>query len=337
MDKMFNLFEQHKITIGMAEEMAYSAQDRLSFEKAATNIKRYLNVEVSESLVRSVSERVGKIIYEKDVERAEITYAKPEESVPSILEKDKKEGILYNYADGSMVNTIEKDENGSTWREIKLGLVYWDKNSIKREDGKNIITQKDYVAHLGSVEVFKKLMFDASVRAGYGHIKKTVFLGDGAPWIWNMCYELYPDATQILDHSHLKENVYDFSKYLHPNNAQKMIAWAENIMEKIDNGKVGEVIDELPSVDDVKLPSGVPNLRKYIINNKERIKYPEFIEKGYLIGSGAVESGHKGVVQQRLKQAGMRWQRSGGQNIATLRVKSASGKWDSIKDYISAA
>jgi hypothetical protein len=49
MDKMFNLYEQHNITIGMAEEMAYSAQDRLSFEKAATNIKRYLNVEVGES------------------------------------------------------------------------------------------------------------------------------------------------------------------------------------------------------------------------------------------------------------------------------------------------
>ncbi len=124
MDKMFNLFDQHNITIGMAEEIAYSAQDHLSFEKAAANIKRYLNVEIGESLVRSVSERIGKIIYEKDVEQAEITYAKPEESVPSILEKDKKKGILYNYADGSMVNTIEKDENGSTWREINAPNIF---------------------------------------------------------------------------------------------------------------------------------------------------------------------------------------------------------------------
>jgi hypothetical protein len=81
---------------------------------------------------------------------------------------------------------------------------------------------------------------------------------------------------------------------------------------KKDDVRVGEVIDELPSVDDVKLPSGVPNLKKYIINNKERIKYQEFIEKGYLIGSCAVESGHKGILQQRLKQAGSQQVRLGG-------------------------
>ncbi len=42
----------------MAEEMAYSAQNFLSFEKGAENIKRYLNVEVGKSMVRSVSERI---------------------------------------------------------------------------------------------------------------------------------------------------------------------------------------------------------------------------------------------------------------------------------------
>lgn len=100
-DQMWYLFDRHKVTRGMVEEIAYSAQNCLSFEKGAENIKRYRNVEVSESMVRTVSERIGQIIYEKDIERAKITYAKPEESVPSVLEKDKKKGILYNYADGS--------------------------------------------------------------------------------------------------------------------------------------------------------------------------------------------------------------------------------------------
>lgn len=333
-DEAFDLFEDHNITKDMAEEMAYSGQNCLSFEKGAENIKRYLKVEVSESTVRIVAERIGQITYEKDIERAKITYAKPEESVPSVLEKDKKKGILYNYADGSMINTVEKDENGSTWHEMKLGLVYYDRNSIKRGDGKKIITEKEYVAHFGGVDVFKELMFDASVRGGYGQIQETVCLGDGAPWIWNMFDELFPDAVQILDHSHLKENVYKFSKYLYPDNESKMVIFAESVMDKIDNGKVDEVINELPDVDE--LPPGVPNLKKYLINNRGRVNYPEYKEKGYHIGSGAVESGHKSVIQQRLKQAGMRWNRSGGQYIATLRAKSASNQWDLVKENIAA-
>ncbi|NSW92920.1 MAG: hypothetical protein HPY74_20150, partial [Firmicutes bacterium] len=40
-DEAFDLFEDHNITKDMAEEMAYSGQNCLSFEKGAENIKRY--------------------------------------------------------------------------------------------------------------------------------------------------------------------------------------------------------------------------------------------------------------------------------------------------------
>lgn len=66
--------------------------------------------------------------------------------------------VLFYAYDGSMVNTVEKDENGSTWREIKLVLVYYDRNSITRKDGKKIITEKEYVVHFGCVDEFKKLI-----------------------------------------------------------------------------------------------------------------------------------------------------------------------------------
>ena len=337
MDNNLELFDIHNITKGMAEEIAYSAQDRPSFEKGSENIKRYFRVEVGESMVRVVSEKIGKLVYEKDLERAKKTYEKPEESIPVLHEKEKKSGVLYIYADGSMVNTNETDKQGSTWREIKLGLAYYDRNSVSRKDGKMIITQKEYVPYLGGVDVFKQLLLDAAIQQGYGQIREVVFLGDGAIWIWNMCSELFPDAVMILDYSHLKENVYGFSKYLHPNNEQEMVVWAKKTMDKLDKGKIDEVISELPVFENKKIPTGVVNLREYITRNKERIKYTEFINKGYLIGSGAVESGHKGVLQQRLRQPGMRWDKLGAQYIATLRAKKASGKWDAIKDYIVAA
>ena len=41
------------------------------------------------------------------------------------------------------------------------------------------------------------------------------------------------------------------------------------------------------------------------------MEYPEYLAKGWCIGSGAVESACKTVVGQRLKLAGMRWGEDG--------------------------
>ena len=52
------------------------------------------------------------------------------------------------------------------------------------------------------------------------------------------------------------------------------------------------------------------------------------LAKGYSIGSGAIEGGHKHVIQQRMKLAGMRWSKAGAQYITSLRAASKSNKWD---------
>jgi hypothetical protein len=54
---------------------------------------------------------------------------------------------------------------------------------------------------------------------------------------------------------------------------------------------------------------------------------PLYEQKGYFIGSGAIESGNKIVLQQRLKQAGMRWNVETAQNILKLKAKTESGLW----------
>lgn len=126
-------------------------------------------------------------------------------------------------------------------------------------------------------------------------------------YIWNMCEELFPDAVQILDNYHLSENVHSFGKYLYPENEIKMRRWAKDILDKIDRGLVDEILESLPNLTGVKLPTQVPNLKVYIENNRGRIDYRRYKLMGYHIGSGAIESGNKLVIQQRMKQSGMRW------------------------------
>ncbi len=51
------------------------------------------------------------------------------------------------------------------------------------------------------------------------------------------------------------------------------------------------------------------------------MRYKYFREKGYFIGSGAVESSMKYLIQSRLKQAGMKWTIDGAYGISNLEKK----------------
>ena len=334
LDVELKLFGDHKVTMRMADLLTYSGQVAMSFEKASELMFKYTGMEIGESLIRTVTEETGEKVFQHDMKNAEQTYRNPEKTIPFVLPKDKKDGVLYIMMDGSSVNTIQKDECGSSWREMKLGLIFADYDRIKTKDGKVILTQKEYVTYFGEVGAFKKLIFDATARSGYGRIKEVVVIGDGAHWIWNMCEEIFPEAVEILDYYHLSENVHKFGRYLHPDNDIEMKKWSKDILDKVDSGKVEQIIDELPDLEGVTLPDHVPNLKKYIKNNKKRVEYPDYKKKGYYIGSGAIESGNKMVIQQRMKQSGMRWSLSGGQQIAALRAKYCSNNWVTIQKAI---
>jgi len=50
------------------------------------------------------------------------------------------------------------------------------------------------------------------------------------------------------------------------------------------------------------------------------MQYHDFIEQGMLIGSGAIESAHRDVLQERMKLSGQRWTLQGFQQMPQLRV-----------------
>ena len=64
---------------------------------------------------------------------------------------------------------------------------------------------------------------------------------------------------------------------------------------------------ELKKYSKVKIPTSVCNLPTYIENNKDKIDYSTYEHNNWFVGSGAIESSNKTIVQLRLKQAGMRW------------------------------
>jgi hypothetical protein len=332
-DKKIEIYGDHRITKGMTERLAYIGQ-MLPFERGKEVLEKLTEVKVSASLAEVVSEEIGKEIFDKEISKAKIAWEKPEESAPQELPRYRKEARLYLMTDGLQVNTRVEDENGSTWKEMKLGLVFCDKDVIKKGKDSHIITRKEYVSYFGGVNEFKKMLFAAATRAGYGKIAELVVVGDGAAWIWNMCEELFPDAVQILDFYHLSENTHKYAKLLYPEDDVGRKRWAKEVIDAATTGKVDEAIKIVEARKLEKVPDGVVNLYTYLTNNRDRIDYKAYKDKGYYIGSGAIESGNKMVIQQRMKQSGMRWSVNGGQYIAALRTKYESNCWNDIKAVI---
>lgn len=327
LDERLGLTElPYKMTKEMMLEVAFYGQNQSSFTDASTMVKRALAMEVNKETVREITEDIGRRVFESDTKKAEHLLNNMHE-IETRNEDEKENRVLYIMTDGAAVNTRVEDENGSTWRENKTVIVFTDKDMIKRKDGGNIIINKEYVAFIGSAENFRGYVLNAAVNAGYGKVKEVVLIADGATWIRNMAQELFPEATQILDLYHLKENIYDYAKHKFLQDEKQYTPWAETVIKKIEKGKAKAVLKQLPQQE--SLPAGIVNLRTYITNNIDKINYPEYKSKGYFVGSGAIESANKVIVQRRLKQAGMRWSVLGAQALLTLRAKVESNLWDS--------
>jgi hypothetical protein len=316
-----------KMTREMMCEVSFWAQNQSSFKAAEEIIYRVHGVMLGTTTIRAIAEYVGKIIFEEDTKAAEKIY----ENMNAIEWVNKRKGVLYIQTDGAALNTRIKDKDGSSWRENKLGMVFSSDNiqtrTNKKGEKSNKILKKEYTSYIGNVNEFKKYLFACAVKNGYGRYEKTIMLSDGAVWIRNMCDELFPDAIQILDLYHLCENTYSYAKAILQNDEAKYVPWAEEIILKFKNSETDDVLDALKKYKNQKLPKGVVNLFNYVNSNIDRIDYKHYSENGYYIGSGAIESGNKVVLQKRLKLAGMRWNEITAQYLLSLRTKYESGLW----------
>lgn len=256
-------------------------------------------------------------------------------AVDSVLEKEsprEKGGRIYAMLDGGMVLTREEG-----WKEVKIGRVFEEKSNLPATEKRNWIRRSEYVAHLGPHEEFEQKMGVLTDKYE-GLAEELVFINDGAKWIWKWVGAEYPKATQILDFFHAKGHLADFSK-LYFTDKTEHGNWLRTNGEVLKN-KGGTALMQVIK----KLPQKTKTIEKernkllgYYKNNERRMDYPCYLQKGLLIGSGAIEAAHRTVSQKRLKLSGQRWTKQGAQNVLNLRVLRLSGKWAELQKMLRAA
>ena len=191
-----------KVSIRAMIEIAFWGQNQPSFKKASDIIYRIYGFKISYITVMNITKFIGKIVYDYNYNNSLKTWNNRANLELSIF---NKKGTLYIQADGATVNTRIEDENGSTWKENKLGIFFSESDMYKRKDKSNIINHKEYVSYIGNVDTFRILVFAKAVELEYWKYENIVFISDGATWLRNMINELFPEAIQILDKFHLIE------------------------------------------------------------------------------------------------------------------------------------
>jgi hypothetical protein len=140
------------------------------------------------------------------------------------------------------------------------------------------------------------------------------------------------EPVLILDFWHVADHLTDLAKLLHPDDeAQRqglVTSWC-HVLKHEGGRRLVEVLRAYPLPRKKPVQALHEDVMDYLTKNVHRMDYPQYLANGWLIGSGAVESGCKTVVCQRLKQAGMRWREYGTDAMCHLRAlfKSEPSQW----------
>ena len=346
-----------KLSVGAMLEIGHWVQEVPSYQAATRAIWRNTNIETKEDTVRMVANHIGSMVFEAEKAKAEEIWAELKQGrIRFPAHADKKDSVLYIEVDGAMIHTRkptneDKPENKveaqpepqpeldpddkerkSVWMENKLGMIfnsndffYW---TDKQGERHHEIGAREYIAYLGSADEFKKFLFAAAIRNDYGHFKDTVLISDGAQWIKNMKDEIFYGAEHILDLYHLCENVNKFAKEVFNLDKSLYKPWTDKMVKLLKESKYKDVLKEILQLGKRRLSRSQFSLYNYIEKNKDNIDYVRYKNNGWYVGSGAIESANKTVLQFRLKQGGMRWRQDCGQYIVSLMARAKSGLWD---------
>lgn len=291
-----------------------------AFGDAPQKLKEHYGIDVPVSSVRAITERHGTAI----LSNREILQTLPRGGVEQLIGE----------MDGSMVPIVTIEERRDKhspadgrkrrrliWREARLCMAR-DTSKVSRR----------YGATMGTPEQAGELLVDCVIRTGGGRGTHLHCLGDGAIWIVSQVMRRLGGPLRLLS---FLIDFYHLSEYLAA--AAAVIAgegkaeWLEKQQQRMKKNKAREVLEELKACKHHftgEDEDAVEACRRYMERRLEYFDYAGAIKEGLPIGTGEVESGHRSVIQPRLKIPGAWWKEENAESMLALRTLRANGDWE---------
>ncbi|MHB8575634.1 MAG: ISKra4 family transposase [Dehalococcoidia bacterium] len=301
--------------------------------------------EAAQVLTRTTGLVLGRETVRRDTEGAGTAVADAQDAVvaaaaggaePAVV--DPAPGVLVAETDGVMV----RYQTG--WHEVKIavvgGLVAAPRPAA---DGavaveRRLTAPRSVAAREESTAFAQRVGAEVARRGGLAvvgwhgqhqggaELRPVVVLGEGAQWIWVTVASQFGTVIEIVNLYHACEHLTTVAGLLHGAGTAAATAWAAARRDELRQQGVDVILPQLtaPVGRTAEAMAGLRTEQGYFRGNQARMQYPTFRGQGLPIGSGAVESSAKHVIQQRMKRAGMRWSDPGGRALIALRAQHAT-------------
>lgn len=303
-----------------------------SFEKGAELLEEMGGVRVSESTVERTTEDAGQRL--ADAVQAGATLG-PKVDWP--WHKDY-EGKKCAYVELDATGVRQQGEGGGAaeGRMAYVGMVCNPSPEWLWPDEKPTPMQARYLAGMYPLAEIAPLLRKPAGAVGMDRADRWIGLSDGGVGLEDRLKENFPRVEVIiLDFFHPAERLTGLARLLCAPDEEKAEDQARQWRQllKAEGGAVlAAVLREWDWPRRAGLNEAVAEVTGYLDRQAHRMEYPEYLARGWCIGSGAVESACKTVVGQRLKLAGMRWGEAGSHAVCHLRAlyRSEKGQWDAF-------
>jgi ribosomal protein L29 len=219
------------------------------------------------------------------------------------------------------------------WREPKVFVIYEinaDGKKVRR--GRGLLrygaTMQDADGMFGQLEAILK-------EIGAQEAEEWVIIADGGEWIWNRVAKLIAalefdsaKVTQVIDLYHAVQHLHKVAAEVNRWSDGQRKDWLKKLKGHLLKGRFQRVVEAIEELCRGRKAKKIRKLLPYFTEHADRMRYSDFLKRRVPIGSGAVESCVRRVVNLRLKGNGIFWTLESAEGVLHLRAQLLSGHWD---------
>lgn len=339
----------------------------MPFVPVTEGIAYFCRVDLAEATARRKTEAAGHAYVE--VQTAQVAALEHDEGAKVPVGPP----VQLLSADGAMVPLLH--QQWGEVKTVALGVVGAPTLNRRTGEWEVHTSELSYFSRMADHETFSRLATVETQRRGTATAGTVCAVNDGADWEQQFVDDHRPDAVRILDWGHGAEHVGKVASAVFGAATPAAETWRTAQVKELKQGDPDRVLRDLRQLraelaggtldaeeaeahavgpvdqeEDASAPPVAATPRplpaealkvvtanlEYFEKRRDHIRYAAFAEAGYPIGSGAVESGNKLVVEARLKGAGMHWAPEHVNPMVALRTVAGSDRWEEAWPQITA-
>lgn len=334
------------VSVGVREMCSRLNTDAKSFARAAENLKRTAQLQISRETLRQIVENDGKLA----LSLSDSGRLPPGWKAQDCVGPEGK-SLVYLSSDGFTVPLVTDTEKQKRRKQVlakrrgcgkkRRGLARIKRGADQRYKEFKAVTfyDQDMTHRLVSVtrgdcRAAGRLMRRDGRRIGFASADYRVGNIDGGPWIIGQIRQRrLPMTATGLDFYHLGENVHKARRAVFGEENEAGKQWAEDLLHTAKHEGYGPMWERLLEMrKNARGPArrkAADGLLHYVSDRREMIRYPEFLRHGWQIGSGPMESQCR-VVPDRVKGPGKRWDADNAEAVMALEAVNQSRQWPAL-------